>query len=96
MCDRDHSMEDQERYEAGGLITRKRFGVMLAAGVAMLLPGVANAVCGHDGGQMAFWVGLMVRHLMPKVARNVPGILQDDGTAGEDHRRPGKIRSLFS
>src|SRR5580658_10467413 len=44
MCDRDHSLEDQERYEAGGLITRKQFGVMLAAGVAMLLPGVANAV----------------------------------------------------
>ena len=44
MCDRDHSAEDQERYEARGLITRKQFGVMLAAGVAMLLPGVANAV----------------------------------------------------
>src|ERR1700686_1445521 len=44
MCDRDHSAEDQERYEVGGLITRKQFGVMLAAGVAMLLPGVANAV----------------------------------------------------
>jgi carboxymethylenebutenolidase len=44
MCDRDHSAEDQERWEASGLITRKQFGIMLAAGVAMLLPGVANAV----------------------------------------------------
>src|SRR5271168_496035 len=44
MCDRDHSAEDRERYERLGLITRKQFGVMLAAGVAMLLPGVANAV----------------------------------------------------
>src|SRR6201984_1196069 len=44
MCDRDHSAEDKEAYEARGLITRKQFGVMLAAGVAMLLPGVANAV----------------------------------------------------
>ena len=43
MCDRDHSAEDQERYEALGLITRKQFGAMLAAGVAMLLPKVANA-----------------------------------------------------
>src|ERR1700729_3026637 len=43
MCDRDHSAEDQERYEGLGLITRKQFGVMLAAGVAMLLPKVANA-----------------------------------------------------
>ena len=44
MCDRDHSAEDQERYEALGLITRKQFGIMLAAGVAMLLPKVANAL----------------------------------------------------
>ncbi|MGA9633290.1 MAG: dienelactone hydrolase family protein, partial [Candidatus Acidiferrales bacterium] len=43
MCDRDHSAEDQERYEALGLITRKQFGIVLAAGVAMLLPKVANA-----------------------------------------------------
>ncbi len=44
MCDRDHSADDQALYEAQGLITRKQFGVMLAAGVCMLLPGVANAV----------------------------------------------------
>src|SRR5579875_2673083 len=43
MCDRDHSAEDQERLQAQGLITRKQFGVMLAAGVLMLLPKVANA-----------------------------------------------------
>ncbi len=43
MCDRDHSAEDRERYEALGLITRKQFGIMLAAGAAMLLPKVANA-----------------------------------------------------
>ncbi len=43
MCDRDHSAEDQEQYQAQGLITRKQFGIMLAAGVAMLLPKVANA-----------------------------------------------------
>src|SRR5580692_3143208 len=43
MCDRDHSAEDQEQYDGLGLITRKQFGVMLAAGVAMLLPAVANA-----------------------------------------------------
>src|SRR6202140_1554024 len=44
MCDRDHSAEDHEQYEALGLITRKQFGVMLAAGVGMMLPQVANAV----------------------------------------------------
>src|SRR5450631_3366046 len=44
MCDRDHAAEDMERLQGLGLITRKQFGVMLAAGVAMLLPKVANAV----------------------------------------------------
>ena len=43
MCDQDHSQEDRERYEALGLVTRKQFGVMLGAGMAMLLPQVANA-----------------------------------------------------
>jgi len=43
MCDQDHSQEDRERYEAFGLVTRKQFGVMLGAGMAMLLPQVANA-----------------------------------------------------
>jgi len=44
MCDQDHSHDDQLKWEALGLVTRKQFGVMLGAGVAMLLPQVANAV----------------------------------------------------
>jgi len=44
MCDQDHFEEDQKEYEARGLVTRKQFGMMLGAGVAMLLPQVANAV----------------------------------------------------
>ena len=43
MCDQDHFEEDRERGERLGLITRKQFGVTLAAGVAMMLPKVANA-----------------------------------------------------
>jgi carboxymethylenebutenolidase len=43
MCDQDHSEKDREEYESLGLITRKQFGVMLGAGVAMMLPQVANA-----------------------------------------------------
>ncbi len=43
MCDQDHSKDDLERYQALGLVTRKQFGVMLGAGIAMLLPKVANA-----------------------------------------------------
>jgi carboxymethylenebutenolidase len=44
MCDQDHFEEDLREYEARGLVTRKQFGMMLGAGVAMLLPQVANAV----------------------------------------------------
>ncbi|HEY6344103.1 MAG TPA: dienelactone hydrolase family protein [Bryobacteraceae bacterium] len=44
MCDQDHLEKDLEEYEKLGLVTRKQFGMMLGAGVAMLLPKVANAV----------------------------------------------------
>src|SRR5689334_24905106 len=43
MCDQDHSSEDLAKYEALGLVTRRQFGVMLGAGMAMMLPQVANA-----------------------------------------------------
>ena len=44
MCDQDHFEDDRKLWEAQGLVTRKQFGVLLGAGVAMLLPQVANAV----------------------------------------------------
>src|SRR6202158_905063 len=45
MCDQDHFEDDRQQHEALGLvITRKQFGMMLGAGVAMMLPQVANAV----------------------------------------------------
>src|ERR1051325_2820929 len=44
MCDQDHFENDRKEFEARGLVTRKQFGVMLGAGVAMMLPRVANAV----------------------------------------------------
>jgi len=43
MCDQDHFEKDRQEYEARGLVTRKQFGVMLGAGIAMMLPRVANA-----------------------------------------------------
>src|ERR1700716_3705997 len=48
MCDQDHFEKDRQDFEALGLVTRKQFGVMLGAGVAMLLPQVANAVAGTE------------------------------------------------
>jgi carboxymethylenebutenolidase len=44
MCDQDHYEKDRQEYEARGLVTRKQFGMMLGAGVAMMLPRAANAV----------------------------------------------------
>jgi carboxymethylenebutenolidase len=44
MCDQDHFEDDVKLYEARGLVTRKQFGVLLGAGIAMMLPKVANAV----------------------------------------------------
>ena len=44
MCDKDHFEEDRKWFEERGLVTRRQFGVLLGAGVAMLLPQVANAV----------------------------------------------------
>jgi len=44
MCDQDHFDDDLLIYEQRGLVTRRQFGILLGAGVAMMLPGVANAV----------------------------------------------------
>jgi carboxymethylenebutenolidase len=44
MCDQGRFEQDGQEYEARGLVTRKQFGAMLGAGVAMMLPRVANAV----------------------------------------------------
>jgi carboxymethylenebutenolidase len=43
MCDQDYFEKDRQEYERLGRVTRKQFGVMLGAGVAMMLPKVANA-----------------------------------------------------
>ena len=44
MCDQDHFEKDRQEYEARGLVTRREFGVMMGAGMAMMLPQVRNAV----------------------------------------------------
>ena len=43
MCDQDYFEEDRKEYEARGLITRRQFGVLVAAGVSLVLPESANA-----------------------------------------------------
>jgi carboxymethylenebutenolidase len=44
MCDQDHFDDDRRDYEARGLVTRRQFGAIMAAGIAMTLPAVVNAV----------------------------------------------------
>ena len=51
MCDQDHFDEDLQEYEARGLVTRRQFGVLVGAGIAMMLPQVVNAVDGHRVGR---------------------------------------------
>jgi carboxymethylenebutenolidase len=48
MCDQDHFEEDLKLFEAQHMVTRKQFGAMLAAGVSMMLPQVANAAAVVD------------------------------------------------
>jgi carboxymethylenebutenolidase len=43
MCEQDHFENDRAEFERHGHITRRQFGVLVAAGVAMMLPKVANA-----------------------------------------------------
>jgi carboxymethylenebutenolidase len=44
MCDQDQFEHDRLEYEARGLVTRRQFGILVGAGVALMLPKVANAV----------------------------------------------------
>ncbi len=48
MCDQEYFDKDRQEYESLGRVTRKQFGAMLGAGVAMMLPRVANAVSVTD------------------------------------------------
>jgi carboxymethylenebutenolidase len=44
MCDQDHFEDDRKHFEALGQVTRRQFGMIVAAGISLTLPAVANAV----------------------------------------------------
>jgi carboxymethylenebutenolidase len=44
MCDQDHFEDDRNEFEARGLVTRRQFGAIVGAGIALALPKVLNAV----------------------------------------------------
>src|SRR6202050_2778814 len=43
MCNQDSFEKDRKEFERRGQVTRRQFGILLGAGVAMMLPSVANA-----------------------------------------------------
>ena len=43
MCDKDH-LEQVKEFEARGWVTRRQFGALVGAGIALMLPKVVNAV----------------------------------------------------
>jgi carboxymethylenebutenolidase len=49
MCDQDHFEDDGRKFEALGMVTRRQFGVLVGAGIALMLPKVVNAVAVTDG-----------------------------------------------
>ena len=49
MCQQDQFEKDRREYEARGLVTRRQFGVLVGAGIALMLPKVTNAVTVTDG-----------------------------------------------
>src|SRR5258707_5061242 len=48
MCEQDQYEKDRQESESKGLVTRRQFGVLLGAGVVMMLPRVVNAVAVTD------------------------------------------------
>ena len=44
MCDQDHFDDDVREFEARGWVTRRQFGALVGAGIALMLPKVVNAV----------------------------------------------------
>ena len=40
MCDQDHFDDDRKQFETLGLVTRRQFGAVVAAGMSLALPAV--------------------------------------------------------
>ena len=49
MCEQDQFEKDRQEFEARGLVTRRQFGVLVGAGIALMLPKVADAAAVTDG-----------------------------------------------
>jgi carboxymethylenebutenolidase len=76
MCDQDHFEDDKLDFEARGLVTRKQFGIMLGAGIAMMLPRVANAATVTESEVMIKTPdGMCDAHFVHPATGAAPGVL---------------------
>jgi len=76
MCDQDHFDDDKQTFEALGLVTRRQFGILLGAGVAMALPRVANAVAVTESDVMITTPdGMADAYFVHPATGKAPGVL---------------------
>src|SRR5712691_8834304 len=76
MCEQDQFEKDRQEYEARGLVTRRQFGVLLGAGVAMMLPQVVNAVAVTESGvSVTTPDGTADCYFVHPVSGTAPGVL---------------------
>ena len=76
MCDQDHFDDDRQEFEGRGLVTRRQFGVLLGAGVAMMLPTVANAAAVTDSDvTITTPDGMCDAYFVHPVSGTAPGVL---------------------
>jgi carboxymethylenebutenolidase len=76
MCDQDHFDDDLQKYESRGLVTRRQFGVLLGAGIAMMLPKVVGAVAVAESDvTIATPDGMADCYFVHPASGNAPGVL---------------------
>ena len=76
MCDQDHFEDDRVDWEARGLVTRRQFGMLVAAGAALLLPAVADAVAVQESEVMVKTPdGMADCYFVHPASGTAPGVL---------------------
>jgi carboxymethylenebutenolidase len=76
MCDQDHFDDDRKEYEFRGQVTRRQFGVLLGAGIAMMLPRVVNAVAVTESDVMVTTPdGMADGYFVHPASGTAPGVL---------------------
>ena len=76
MCDQDHFEDDRLEYERAGKVTRKQFGVMLGAGITMMLPRVAKAAAVTESDvNVTTPDGIADCYFVHPATGNAPGVL---------------------